>query len=76
VGNGAIRLESTITRERRIEGPDWHPGFSISVVSCLTNGGIAMEIGFEIILIVFLCVIGVKVQHIDANVKALLRDRK
>jgi uncharacterized membrane protein len=35
-----------------------------------------MEIGFKIILILFLCVIGVKVQRIDKNVEALLRDRK
>jgi len=31
-----------------------------------------MEIGFEIIVVILLCVIGVKVQHIEA----LLRDRK
>jgi hypothetical protein len=35
-----------------------------------------MDIWFEIGLLVMLCVIGVKVQRIDANVKALLRDRK
>jgi hypothetical protein len=35
-----------------------------------------MEIGFKLFLILFLCVIGVKVQRIDENVKALLRDRK
>jgi len=35
-----------------------------------------MEIGFKIILIAFLCVIGVKVQRIDKNVKTLLRDRE
>ena len=34
-----------------------------------------MEIGFEIIVVILLCVIGVKIQHIDENVKALLRDR-
>lgn len=32
-----------------------------------------MPIWFEVILIVFLCVVGVKVQRIDENVKALLR---
>jgi hypothetical protein len=35
-----------------------------------------MEIGFEIIVLVILCVIGVQVQRINENVKALLRDRK
>lgn len=32
-----------------------------------------MEIGFEIIVVVMLGLIGVKVQRIDENVKALLR---
>ena len=32
-----------------------------------------MEIGFEIFVLILLCLIGVKVQHIDENVKALLR---
>jgi len=35
-----------------------------------------MEIGFEIGVVVLLCLIGLKVQRIDENVKALLRDRK
>jgi uncharacterized membrane protein len=35
-----------------------------------------MEIGFKIMLILFLCVIGVKIQRIDKNVKALLQDRE
>jgi hypothetical protein len=35
-----------------------------------------MEIGFEIFVIILLCLIGAIVQRIDKNVKALLRDRK
>jgi hypothetical protein len=35
-----------------------------------------MDIGFEIGVVILLCLIGVKVQRIDENTKALLRDRK
>ncbi len=51
------------------------PSFNFPLYhACQTEA--RMEIGFEIILAILLCVIGVKVQRIHENVKTLLRDRK
>ena len=73
---GTLQAYLEIAESKIVKPPVPAEGFSIFVVSCLSNGGVAMEIGFEIFVIILLSLIGAIVQRIDKNVKTLLRDRE